>query len=89
MPMLSASLALIGVAALILAALIARGHDEPAPEPQPVEPEPDPAAPYREGLRAVIRLQQAAQECEQLLHVETMRSSQEEMRLDRSIRDER
>lgn len=87
MVVLAAVLAVIGVAALILAVrLIACGHDEPAADPQPAVS--DPAAPYREGLHACLRLQQAAQECEQLLYVETMRSSQEEGRLDRSIRDE-
>lgn len=81
MVVLAVVLAVIGVAALILAlTLIARRHDEPASEPQPSVL--DPTAPYREGLHAVIRLQQAAQECEQLLHVETMRSIQAERRLD-------
>jgi hypothetical protein len=80
MMMLVAVLALVGVAVLILAVVTVCRRDHPAPETQPVEP--DPAAPYREGLHAVIRLQQAAQECEQLLYVETMRSIQAERRLD-------
>jgi hypothetical protein len=61
------ALALIGLGCLIAFAL--RSLDDRTAEP----PAEDRAAPYREGLRASIRLQRAAQDLEQQIYAAATR----------------
>jgi len=68
MEVLVALLALIGLAALVLIALawFSEETDKPTSEE-------DLAAPYREGLRAAVRLQVVAQDLERQMYVEAAR----------------
>jgi hypothetical protein len=65
MGVLEAILAVIGLVLLLLLAIGALS--DKAPEPPPTE---DPATPYREGLRAAIRMQAVAQDLEQQIYAE-------------------
>ncbi|MGC2372402.1 MAG: hypothetical protein WA484_00875 [Solirubrobacteraceae bacterium] len=67
MAVLEALLALIGLGLLILLAIGALAEKAPAP------PSDDPATPYREGLRAAIRMQVVAQDLEQQIYAEAAR----------------
>ncbi len=67
MGVLEAVLALIGLAALIGAAV--RWNMQRPPEP---EPEDDLAGPYREALHAALRMQVAAQELKQKMYAEAI-----------------
>jgi hypothetical protein len=68
MAVLEALLALIGLGLLLLLAIGALSDNAPAPPP--VE---DAATPYREGLRAAIRMQSVAQDLEQQIYAEAAR----------------
>jgi hypothetical protein len=67
---LAVVLALVGVAALVIAAKLASKEGESPPTPPA---EPDLAAPYREGLHTAIRLQLAARDFEQQIYTEATR----------------
>jgi hypothetical protein len=66
-------LAFVGVAALIGAG-IQWYQREPAESESP--PEVDLAAPYREGLHAAIRLQNAGRDMEQQIYAEAIRQAE-------------
>jgi hypothetical protein len=73
MGVLEALLAVIGLVLLILLAIGALTDQSPAPPA-----EPDLAAPYREGLRAAVRMQGVAQDLEQQLYAEALRQAETE-----------
>jgi hypothetical protein len=72
MGILEAILALVGLAALVGAAVRWNMRRPLALEPAP---EDDLAAPYREALYAALRMQVAAQELKQQMYAEAVRQS--------------
>ncbi len=66
-------LAVIGLLALLLLAVVALSDGTPQAPP----PAEDLAAPYRQGLHAAIRMQGVAQDLEQQLYAEAVRLSSE------------
>jgi len=73
MGLVESALALIGLVAVIGA--ITRWHMQRSPD-RPAEA--DIAAPYREGLRAAIRIRQVAQDLEQQIYAEAARHMESE-----------
>jgi hypothetical protein len=61
---------LAGIGLVVLIALAVSALSDETPPPPPRE---DPAAPYREGLRAAVRMQSVAQDLEQQIYAEAAR----------------